>query len=228
MKIDIKGVIINSDDQWIYDWFGIEATSPKKVSDLLKQAVNGEELEVEINSGGGSVFAGSEIYTTLKDYKGNVTVKIVGVAASAASVIAMCGDEILISPTGQIMIHNASCKVIGDHRDMQHGADFLKGINETISNAYALKTGLSNEELLELMDKETWLTPQQSLEKGFVDKIMFTENIRVTNSIGNLLLPEEVINKMRSEIMNKKNTGNDNKKSLENKEKEIEIALSLI
>lgn len=203
MKISVKGAIIDSDDQWIYDWFEVEATSPKKVIDLLNQAKNNEDLEVEINSGGGSVFAGSEIYTALKSYSGKVTTKVVGLAASAASVIAMAGDKIEISPTGQIMIHNASGGFGGDYRDMEKGAEILKNVNATISNAYSLKTGLSNEELLEMMNKETWLTPQQALEKKFVDEIMFTNDIKLVASINNGMLPQEVINKMKMEIKNK-------------------------
>lgn len=203
MKISVKGAIIDSDDQWIYDCFEVEATSPKKVIDLLNQAKNNEDLEVEINSGGGSVFAGSEIYTALKSYSGKVTTKVVGLAASAASVIAMAGDKIEISPTGQIMIHNASGGFGGDYRDMEKGAEILKNVNATISNAYSLKTGLSNEELLEMMNKETWLTPQQALEKKFVDEIMFTNDIKLVASINNGMLPQEVINKMKMEIKNK-------------------------
>lgn len=202
MKISVRGPIIDSDDQWIYDWFEVEATSPKKVIDLLNQA-NNEDLEVEINSGGGSVFAGSEIYTALKSYGGNVTTKVVGLAASAASVIAMAGDKIEISPTGQIMIHNASGGFGGDYRDMEKGAEILKNVNATISNAYRLKTGLSNEELLEMMNKETWLTPQQALEKKFVDEIMFTNEIKLVASLDNGMLPQEVINKMKMELKNK-------------------------
>lgn len=203
MKISVKGPIIDSDDQWIYDWFEVEATSPKKVIDLINQAKNNEDLEVEINSGGGSVFAGSEIYTALKSYSGKVTTKVVGLAASAASVIAMAGDKIEISPTGQIMIHNASGGFGGDYRDMEKGAEILKNVNATISNAYSLKTGLSNEELLEMMNKETWLTPQQALEKKFVDEIMFTNDVKLTASINNGMLPQEVINKMKMELKNK-------------------------
>lgn len=203
MKISIKGPIIDSDDQWIYDWFGVEATSPKKVSDLINQAKNNEDLEIEINSGGGSVFAGSEIYTSLKSYGGKVITKVVGLAASAASVITMAGDNILISPTGQIMIHNASGGFGGDYRDMEKGAEILKNVNATISNAYRLKTGLSNEELLEMMNKETWLTPQQALEKKFVDEIMFTNDVKLVASFNNGMLPQEVINKMKMELINR-------------------------
>lgn len=203
MKISVKGPIIDSDDQWIYDWFEVEATSPKKVIDLINQAKNNEDLEIEINSGGGSVFAGSEIYTALKSYSGKVTTKVVGLAASAASVIAMAGDKILISPTGQIMIHNASGGFGGDYRDMEKGAEILKNVNATISNAYRIKTGLSSDELLDMMNKETWLTPQQALEKKFVDEIMFTNDIKLVASINNGMLPQEVINKMKMELKNK-------------------------
>jgi len=231
MKIEVKGPIISSNDQWVYDWFEIEATSPKKVNDLLKQCESNEDLEVEINSGGGSVFAGSEIYTALKGYKGNVTIKIVGLAASAASVIAMAGNKILMSPTAQMMIHNASASVGGDYRDMEHSAGVLKNINTSIANAYKLKTGMDQEELLTLMDSETWLTPQQALEKQFIDEVMFqNEELKVTASFSNTLLPQEVINKIRNKLKKEpviyENEGNN--EELENKKREIEIFLNLI
>lgn len=227
MKISIKGPIIDSDDQWIYDWFGVEATSPKKVSDLINQAKNNEDLEIEINSGGGSVFAGSEIYTSLKSYGGKVITKVVGLAASAASVITMAGDNILISPTGQIMIHNASGGFGGDYRDMEKGAEILKNVNATISNAYRLKTGLSNEELLEMMNKETWLTPQQALEKKFVDEIMFTNDIKLVASINNGMLPLEVINKMKMELINKE-TPKEPENNIEAEKAKLLMELDLI
>ncbi|HGG0416542.1 TPA: head maturation protease, ClpP-related [Clostridium sporogenes] len=231
MKIEVKGPIISSNDQWVYDWFEIEATSPKKVNDLLKQCENNEDLEVEINSGGGSVFAGSEIYTALKSYKGNVTIKIVGLAASAASVIAMAGNKILMSPTAQMMIHNASASIGGDYRDMEKGTEILKNINTSISNAYRLKTGMTQEELLTLMDDETWLTPQQALKNKFIDEVMFqNEELKATASFSNTLLPQEVINKIRNELKKEpviyENEGNNEK--LENKKKEIEIFLNLV
>ena len=232
MEIEVKGPIISSNDQWIYDWFDIEATSPKKVNDLLKQCESNEDLEVEINSGGGSVFAGSEIYTALKSYKGNVTIKIVGLAASAASVIAMAGNKILMSPTAQMMIHNASASVGGDYRDMEHSAGVLKNINSTIANAYKLKTGMNHETLLDLMDKETWLTPEKALESKFIDEVMFQdeEGIQAIASFSNHVLPKEVINKMRNEIKreHKNNNTVPENKNLEDKRKEIEIFLNLV
>lgn len=201
-KVNIKGAIISNDDQWIYDWFGIDATSPKAINNAITEA-NGDELEVEINSGGGDVFAGSEIYTALKAYSGNVTIKIVGLAASAASVIAMAGDRIIMSPTGQMMIHNVSSRTAGDYRDMDHAAEVLKNANTTIANAYRLKTGMSEENLLSMMNKETWLTPQQALENKFIDEIMFNDgNVNlVASTVASNLLPIEVIEKMRNTKM---------------------------
>lgn len=200
MKINIKGPIISSNDAWIYDWLGIEATSPKSVNKAIEKA-NGDDLEVEINSGGGSVFAGSEIYTALKSYKGNVTVRIVGLAASAASVIAMAGNRILMSPTAQIMIHNATARSSGDYRDMDHTSEVLKNTNKTIANAYKIKTGKTEEELLELMDKETWMTADRAKELGFIDEIMFDDDLDLVASVDySGLLPKETIEKIRNTI----------------------------
>lgn len=210
MKISIRGPIIPSNHQWIYDWLDMEATSPKKINDELEKVNHNEELEVEINSGGGSVFDASEIYTTLKDYKGNVTVKILGLAASAASVIAMAGDKILMSPTAQIMIHNASAVSEGDYRDMNHMSSMLKNTNRTIANAYKNKTGKEPGELLEMMDNETWLTADQALEHGMIDEIMFESNEgQLVASINNNMLPKKVINKIINEFKPKKSVSNE-------------------
>lgn len=195
-KINVKGPIISNDEAWIYDYFGIEATSPSMVSKGITEA-GGGELEVEINSGGGSVFAGSEIYTALKSYEGNVTVKIVGLAASAASVIAMAGKKVMMSPTAQLMIHNVSTYSEGDYRDMEHAAEVLKNANETIANAYRLKTGMEQEELLGLMDKESWFTANKAKEIGFIDEVMF-EQAQLVASKYSGMLPPEVIQTMRN------------------------------
>ena len=194
--INVKGPIISSSQQWIYDYFEIEATSPKKINDEIA-AANGDELEVIINSGGGDVFAGSEIYTALKSYNGNVTAKIVGIAASAASVIAMAGTKVIMSPTAQLMIHNVSSSASGDYRDMSHSSDVLKNANETIANAYRIKSGMSQETFLDLMDKETWMTAAQAFEKKLVDEIMFEPTASLVNSTDfSGMLPPEVIEKM--------------------------------
>lgn len=203
MKIEVKGAIIPNDQAWIYDWYEMDYTSPKLVNQAIKEAKKDEELEVIINSGGGSVFAGFEIYTALKDYKGDVTVKVVGIAGSSASVIMLAGKKVMISPPAQVMIHNVSGTFQGDYNDMQLAKDILEGLNQSIANVYQLKTGLKNEELLEMMNKETWLTAQKAKELNFVDEIMFTDNKNsFTNSLGTgyFLLPENVINKMRNEF----------------------------
>jgi ATP-dependent Clp protease protease subunit len=212
VKVNIKGPIVSNSDAWIYEWFGIEATSPNSVNKVLEKA-NGEDIEVEINSGGGSVFAGSEIYTSLKSYKGNVTVKIVGLAASAASVIAMAGKKIMMSPTAQMMIHNVSSWASGDYRDMEHTAEVLKSANNTIANAYRLKTGKTQEELLSLMDDETWMTAEKAKELGFIDEIMFEDGIQlVANTDFSGMLPPEVINKIRNTVKNPLNSQQDEEK----------------
>jgi ATP-dependent Clp protease protease subunit len=199
VKINIKGPIISSSDQWVYDWLGIEATSPKSVNKQLEKA-NREDVEVEINSVGGSIFAASEIYTVLKTYIGKVIVKIVGLAASAASVIAMAGDVIQMSPTAQMMIHNVSAKAAGDYREMEHTAEILRNANQTIINAYRLRTGKSDEELQALMDKEAWMTAQQALENKFIDEIMFQDdNLQLVACFEQaVMLPQEAINKIKS------------------------------
>lgn len=116
MRIAIKGTIIPSDEAWIYDWFGIENTNPRAVLKSIDAAA-GEDLDVDINSGGGDVFAGSEIYSALRGYDGKVRIHVVGLAASAASVIA-CAAHSDISPTGQMMVHNVSTYSEGDYHDM--------------------------------------------------------------------------------------------------------------
>ncbi len=202
-KVNIKGPIVSDNDAWIYEWLGIKATCPKIVNDAIDKA-NGEDLEVIINSGGGSVFAASEIYTALKSYMGNVTVKIVGMAASAASVIAMAGKKVMMTPTGQMMIHNVTTYAEGDYRGMEHTADILKTANDTIANAYRLKSGKTQEELLALMDDETWMDAKKAKELGLIDEIMF-EDVQLAASAGySGLLPPEVINTVRNKLQGEK------------------------
>lgn len=197
--IDIKGEIINSNNQWIYDWLGMEATSPKKISDALQDA-GGEDVEIHINSPGGDVFAGSEIYTLLRSYSGKVKIKILGIAASAASVIAQAGES-EISPTGMFMIHNVKTWSSGDYRDMEYTAEALRAANESIINAYVAKTGMTQEELQGLMDRETYMAAAQAVEYGFVDKVMFAEQVpELRNGFG--LLPEETLKKIKNLIKN--------------------------
>ena len=153
IRIDIKGYIIGNDSKAVYDWLGLESTCPNDVLKKLNKA-NGKDVEVYINSGGGDIFAGSEIYTALRGYKGNVIINIVGLAASSASVIAMAGYS-KISPTALFMIHNVSTYASGDYKALEKEAGTLKIANKSISNAYKEKTGLNDNELLKLRDNET-------------------------------------------------------------------------
>lgn len=200
MKIQIKGPIISDRDQWIYDWFGINATSPSKVHEQLSKVPENEDIEMDINSGGGSVFDASEIYTALKNHPAKVKGDIVGMAASAASVIAMAADHLRMSPTAQMMIHNASTIAWGDHRDMSHTSDFLKNVNQTIANAYRIKSGKNDTDLLQMMDKETWMTPQQAKEHGLIDEIMFEPEVAAVASAQSGMIPPEVLEKLRNEL----------------------------
>lgn len=193
MKIKIQGTIIPDDLADVYEWLGVTYTSPKSVA----LPPGKEEVEVEINSYGGDVYAGSEIYTALKSYPGKVTTTITGIAASMASIIAMAGDTVRITPTGQIMIHNVSSYSEGNKRDFEHEAGVLAGYDKTLANAYRLKTKLSEEELLDLMDHETWLTPQEALEKGFVDEILFDDLNTLKFVAGPKMLSQDTIKKAR-------------------------------
>lgn len=196
-RIDVKGQIIESGNEWVYDWLGLENTSPKKIIRALQEA-GGEDIEIYINSPGGSVFAGSEIYTELRNYSGKKVIKITGIAASAASVIAQSG-ECEISPTGMFMIHNVKTSASGDYRDMTNTGDALRAANQSIMNAYIDKTGMDAATLQDLMDRETYLSAQQAVEHGFVDKIMFSDSaIPMQNAFGGI--PQETIEKLRNMI----------------------------
>lgn len=178
MKVNVKGTIIPNDDQWIYDLFDIDATSPAKVSKgITAAAEKGEPLEIYINSGGGDIFAASEIYSAIREYSGDVKIHVVGLAASAASVIA-CAGRSDISPTAQIMVHNVSSVASGDYHDMDKMSENLQKANETIANAYITKSGMTKEKALEIMDKETWLTADEAVELGLIDEVAGSKNVK--------------------------------------------------
>ena len=151
-----------------------ESIIPKELRDELV-ACNGD-LTVWINSPGGDVFAAAEIYTMLKDYKGKITVKIDALAASAASVIAMAGDKVLMSPVAMMMIHNPATMLYGTAEDFEKAINALNEIKESSINAYVKKSGLEREKISELMNAETWLSAHKALELGFIDGILFSEN----------------------------------------------------
>ena len=169
-EINIRGDIISNDDKWVYEWFEMDSTCPDDVKAALESKPEGERLTVLINSGGGDVFAGQEIYSMLRD-RDDVDIKIQSLAGSAASVIAMANHS-EISPVAMIMIHNVHISgAAGDYHDMKKNAEILQRMNEALAASYVAKTGRDQDEILKLMDKETWLTANQALELGFVDAI---------------------------------------------------------
>lgn len=197
MRIDIKGVIIANDDKWIYDWLEIENTCPKDVITTLENAAE-QDIDVYINSGGGDVFSGSEIYSALRGYRGKVCIHIVGLAASAASVIA-CAGHSDISPTAMMMIHNVSAMARGDYHAMDKESEILKKANEAVCSAYMTKCGISKQEALSMMDKESWLTAEECVNLGLVDEIAKSNNLQLVAAAGGVL-PKEVIEKIKNAI----------------------------
>jgi ATP-dependent Clp protease protease subunit len=154
-------------------WFGDEVTPKQFKAELLHEE---GDITIWINSPGGDLFAASQIYNMLMDYTGKVTVKVDGIAASAASVIAMAGEEVLISPTGLMMIHNPMTIAFGDAYEMEKAIHMLSEVKESIINAYEIKTGLSRTKLSHFMDAETWFNAKKAVELGFADGLLFSEN----------------------------------------------------
>ena len=189
--IDIRGDIISNDDKWIYDWLEWDATCPRDVSEAIRNNPKGERITVLINSGGGSVFAGNEIYSLLRG-RDDVDIQIQSVAGSAASVIAMANHS-EISPVGMIMIHNVSIRgASGDYHDMKKNAEILQQMNAALAAAYTAKTGKPEDEILRMMDRETWITANQALELGFVDAITQDGAANMLNSIEGMRLTDEI------------------------------------
>lgn len=159
-------------------WFDDDITPKQFKSELI----NSEgDIVVWLNSPGGDVFAASQIYNMLKEYNGKVTVKIDGIAASAASVIAMAGSEILMSPVAMMMIHNPATVIYGEASDLQSGIDMLSEVKESIINAYEQKTSLPRNKISKMMDAETWFSAQKAVELGFADKVLYEDSEEVTD-----------------------------------------------
>lgn len=154
-------------------WWGDEVT-PQMFRDELESDTG--DIDLWINSPGGDVFAAAQIYNMLRDYKGRVNVKIDSLAASAASVIAMAGDTVSISPVGMIMIHDPMMMAVGNTRDMEQAIAVLNEVKESIMCAYSCKTGLSRNKISDLMSNETWLSAKKAKELGFVDEILFEDS----------------------------------------------------
>ena len=172
-------------------WWGDEVTPQMFRSEL--NATEGD-IELWINSPGGDCYAAAQIYNMLMEYKGNVAVKIDGIAASAASVVAMAGSTVEISPLGMLMIHNPMTVSIGDTHEMERTITFLSEIKESIINAYELKTGLSRAKISRLMDAETWMNAKKAVELGFADSVLYTDAQRpVTDTADGLIFSRAAV-----------------------------------
>lgn len=195
MKINVKGTIIPNDYKPVYDFYGLEYVCPADVAKALETA-NGEFVEVHINSPGGYVFAGDEIYTALLEYSGDVEEKIVGLAGSAASIVAMA-RRCIMSPVAQLMIHNVASTADGDYRTMHHAGNMLDNANDALANAYMAKSKKSRAEIRAMMDKETWLTAEKALDMGLIDGIMETSLVA---GLSGGMLPDAVVKKTLAQL----------------------------
>ena len=165
-------------------------------------------VTVWINSPGGDCNAASQIYSALMDYKDDVTVKIDGMAASAASVIAMAGTKVLMAPTAMMMIHNPSTGAYGDHKDMEEVIAMLDEVKEGIINAYEIRTGLSHAQLSHMMDSTTWMNAKKAIELGFADEMM-TDSKRTPADVEAYAfsardVEQAVVNKIIAKVQNRK------------------------
>ena len=210
----IDGVI--AEEPWIDD----EITPKQFKSELMSGS---GDITLWINSPGGDVFAASQIYNMLMDYKENVTVKIDGLAASAASVIAMAGTRVLMSPVSQIMVHNPMTVAIGNAEEMSKAIKMLSEIKESIINAYEIKTNLSRDEISKMMDSECWMNAKKAVELGFADEIMYTEKDQNSEKISNSYIFSRmaVTNKLIDKLKSKNQAKNQNEITVESLKKRL-------
>lgn len=199
-------------------WLGDEVTPKQFKAELFN---SDGDITIWINSPGGDVFAASQIYNMLMDYKGKVTVKIDGIAASAASVIAMSGNEVQMSPVAMLMVHNPATFAFGDTVEMAKAIAMLDEVKESIINAYEIKTGLSRSKLARFMDAESWFNANKAVELGFADSIMFqNEDEKEPTNEGVVFSRLAVTNSILSKLPQKaKPTGN----SIENLDKRLSL-----
>ena len=193
---------MQNDDKWIYDWLEYDASCPKDIEKALNDA-NGEDITIQINSGGGDIGAGNEIAYHISQYKGTTVADIIGYCCSAATLPACAANKARMAPSALYMIHNVSSYASGDHNSFTHEAGVLKTASEAISKTYQQKTGKSEKELLKLMDDETWLNATQAKEQGFIDEIIGEQpmqSIQLINSAPGTLLSKETIEKLRNQI----------------------------
>lgn len=157
-------------------WTG-EGVTAKRIAAALRSMGSGP-VTVNINSPGGDVFEGLAIYNLLREHKGEVTVKVLGLAASAASVIAMAGDKVQVARAGFLMIHNCWILAIGNRHDLRDAAEFLEPFDAAMADIYAARTGEQQKTMQKLMDAETWIGGSDAVEEGFADSLLPTDEIQ--------------------------------------------------
>ncbi len=219
----MNGEVIPSDYADVYDYLGYESINPKAIKQALNEA-NGSDVELEINSPGGYVDAGSEIYTALKEYPGRVIAKITGQACSTASWIALAADCVEMSPTAQMMIHRASTISIGNSDDLSSALNALDSLDQSFVDLYSQKTGLDKQEVYKLMCNTTWMNAKQAVDKGFADAIMFQDSNQpaLVNADGSLSVKPDMINKIKN-LLHKKSTENVVKPTQKNKKNDSQL-----
>ncbi len=211
--VKIRGDIIPNDYKWIYDWLEYDSTCPKDIEGALSQLEEGEDLIVDVNSPGGVVSAGIEIYGMLHG-KEHVTFEVTGIAASAAGVITQAG-YVRMHPTSMLMIHNVSGSAEGDYHEMDRTSNALQTMNEALASAYAAKSGRALEEIVKDMDRETWITAQKAVELGFADEVIGTGKTE-TNGIGQLSVTPQMMQQAIKE-----------KEAYDREKEKLELSISL-
>jgi ATP-dependent Clp protease protease subunit len=190
-------------------WYDDDITPAAFKADLTSGS---GDIVIWINSPGGDCVAASQIYAMLMDYPGNVTIKIDGIAASAASVIAMAGTKVLMAPTALMMIHNPLTIAIGDTEEMQKAIAMLGEVKESIINAYEIKTGLSRSKISHLMDAETWMNANKAIELGFADAVL-TDEKKAVEEVSFAFSRRTVTNTLLNKLMSKIPPKEDNMQS---------------
>ena len=207
--VPVKGIIVPNNLGDIYSFLGYEVTSPNQLNEALSNA-NGQDITLEINSPGGYIDAGSEMYTALKKYPGNVTAQVVGQACSAASWIALAADKVEMSPTAQMMIHRVSGGVEGNVDDFASAMQSLDSMDQAYVDLYSKRTGLDKQEVYRMMCETTWMNAKQAVDKGFA----------VVNAYGVPVLSDNAIRKIKALIHDKKS--NADSKPIENKQEDTD------
>lgn len=196
--IELTGEIIPNDFAWIYDYFEMDYTTPAKIKAAVNDLSDGETLTVRINSPGGDVASGAEIYSVLQSC--NSKAEIMGFAASAAGLAAMGCQRVEMSPVSTLMVHNVWTQTQGDYREMETTAEMLKSLNRSIAAAFVKKSGKSEDEILKMMDAETWITAKQAIELGLCDGYIgdAKEPAGYKNSICGMSITPEMIEQAKN------------------------------